>query len=262
MAVDRLWHLIGGAADAAVILGVVLINAAWGLGETVVSGRVQPDIVVLDRASGTEREYEIADKSVWLEPGAGQQRPVDADRRDDRDHARVHRGHDDVGVDVLHVADAAEVLADEQRLRELDGAIDEAMAGHASRIDVTLYKDGSLEVSDDGRGMPVWCDPEPTYRFEPPQQARSKRRISCEKAPQHRDLVVEPRTPFGTFRCAKELLVGNRIEIPNDELIANSTATTITVDDASGWPASSSIPNGTIARLPIYPITPGSWSAR
>ncbi len=37
----------------------------------------------------------------------------------------------------------------------IDNSVDEAIAGHASRIDVTLYKDGSIEVQDDGRGMPV-----------------------------------------------------------------------------------------------------------
>ena len=42
----------------------------------------------------------------------------------------------------------------------IDNSVDEAVAGHAKRIDVTLYKDGSLEVSDDGRGMPVDVHPE------------------------------------------------------------------------------------------------------
>jgi topoisomerase-4 subunit B len=37
----------------------------------------------------------------------------------------------------------------------IDNSVDEAIAGHASRIDVYLYRDGSLEVTDDGRGMPV-----------------------------------------------------------------------------------------------------------
>ncbi len=37
----------------------------------------------------------------------------------------------------------------------VDNSVDEAMAGYASRIDVTLLADGGCEVSDDGRGIPV-----------------------------------------------------------------------------------------------------------
>ena len=42
----------------------------------------------------------------------------------------------------------------------IDNSVDEAMAGYASRIEVTLYKDGSLAVRDNGRGMPVDTHPE------------------------------------------------------------------------------------------------------
>ncbi len=37
----------------------------------------------------------------------------------------------------------------------VDNSVDEAMAGFATRVDVTLLADGGLEVVDDGRGMPV-----------------------------------------------------------------------------------------------------------
>ncbi|MGE8263789.1 MAG: ATP-binding protein, partial [Stenotrophomonas sp.] len=42
----------------------------------------------------------------------------------------------------------------------IDNAVDEALAGHAHTVEVTLFKDGSCEVSDDGRGMPVDIHPE------------------------------------------------------------------------------------------------------
>jgi topoisomerase-4 subunit B len=41
----------------------------------------------------------------------------------------------------------------------IDNSVDEATNGHAKQIDVTLYKDGSLQVADDGRGMPVDIHP-------------------------------------------------------------------------------------------------------
>src|ERR1039457_558299 len=41
----------------------------------------------------------------------------------------------------------------------IDNSVDEALGGYCQEIAVTLYKDGSLEVADDGRGMPVDIHP-------------------------------------------------------------------------------------------------------
>ena len=42
----------------------------------------------------------------------------------------------------------------------LDNSVDEALSGHCSNIKVSIFKDGFIQVIDDGRGMPVDIHPE------------------------------------------------------------------------------------------------------
>ncbi|MBL4894818.1 MAG: ATP-binding protein, partial [Emcibacter sp.] len=44
----------------------------------------------------------------------------------------------------------------------LDNSMDEAVAGHANRIEIEMHEDGSVTVTDNGRGIPV--DPHPKFK--------------------------------------------------------------------------------------------------
>jgi rifampicin phosphotransferase len=61
----------------------VVIDAAWGLGEAIVSGQVTPDHVIASKASGAIREMETAEKAVMTAPAAAgtEERAVAAERR-------------------------------------------------------------------------------------------------------------------------------------------------------------------------------------
>jgi phosphohistidine swiveling domain-containing protein len=59
----------------------MLVEASWGLGESVVSGLVQPDVLRLDKNTGRVIHARIADKQVMIPPGAHGEVPVEEERR-------------------------------------------------------------------------------------------------------------------------------------------------------------------------------------
>jgi pyruvate,water dikinase len=61
--------------------GEMLVEASWGLGESVVSGRVQPDVLTLEGTTGRVLSATIADKRVELSAGSHAEKPVAEARR-------------------------------------------------------------------------------------------------------------------------------------------------------------------------------------
>ncbi len=61
----------------------IVIDAAWGLGEAIVSGLVTPDHLIADKATGTLKQVVVADKTVMtaLTPSGTEERAVEANRR-------------------------------------------------------------------------------------------------------------------------------------------------------------------------------------
>ena len=67
----------------------IIIEAAWGLGEAVVSGSVSPDNYVVDRESGEVETATVADKKMMMEKDVETGQTVEREVSDDKRSARV-----------------------------------------------------------------------------------------------------------------------------------------------------------------------------
>jgi topoisomerase-4 subunit B len=99
---------------------------------------------------------------------------ADGRGRGGRDNARTKAGRAEYGAEHIEVLEGLEPVrrrpgmyvggTDEKALHHLfaeviDNAMDEAIAGHATFIEVEMHADGFIAVSDNGRGIPVEAHP-------------------------------------------------------------------------------------------------------
>ena len=161
----------------------IVINAAWGLGEAIVSGRVTPDTITVDKATGRVLKRETADKQVMtvLVEHHTEEQPVPDDRR---------------RAPVLSDKEAAELAQWGVRIEEFYGRpMDIEWALHPSPVG----RGGAQTRGGEGRiaivqARPITALPEP----EPPVPTKWKLPKGGYAAMRNNivELMIEPLTPL------------------------------------------------------------------
>ncbi|MFB6083204.1 MAG: pyruvate, water dikinase [Halorientalis sp.] len=135
----------------------VIVEAAWGLGEGVVSGSVTPDNYVIDRESGAVTDVEVADKKTMYakdpETGETNERPVPEEKRTERvlDESELDR--------LVELGEQVEDHYDTPQ--DVEWAIFEGEVYMLqSRPITTISEDGESAATADGSGAAAQQDDE------------------------------------------------------------------------------------------------------
>ena len=161
-----------------------MIDAAWGLGEAIVSGLVTPDHIVADKATGTIKQVEVAEKTVMTAPTSSgtEEQAVEANRR----HAQV--------------LDAAQVA----QLVRLGSAI-EAHYATPQDIEWCLAGDQFWIV----QSRPITTLPPEPVRWESPLPG-----AKWLKDLQAAEWATEPLSPLGATTTFASMIVARQRRLP------------------------------------------------
>ena len=126
----------------------IIIEAAWGLGEAVVSGSVSPDNYVIDRESGEVLEATIADKKVMMNKDEETGETVEQAVPDDKRNARVLDSDELDGL--VELGERAEGHYDEPQ--DVEWAIVDGEIFMLQSRPITTISEDAAEAAADGDG--------------------------------------------------------------------------------------------------------------
>jgi pyruvate,water dikinase len=123
----------------------IIIEAAWGLGEAVVSGSVSPDNYVVDRESGAVEEVTIADKKTMMEKDEETGETVEREVADDLREAQVLDERD-----IERLVELGERVEDHYGTpQDVEWAIVEGEVFMLQSRPITTIDDGETEIETD-----------------------------------------------------------------------------------------------------------------
>jgi pyruvate,water dikinase len=128
----------------------IIIEAAWGLGEAVVSGSVSPDNYVVDRESGAVEEVTIADKKTMMEKDEATGETVEREVPDDLREAQVLDERD-----IERLVELGERVEDHYETpQDVEWAVVDGEVFMLQSRPITTIDDGEGEIETDDSAGP------------------------------------------------------------------------------------------------------------